>query len=240
MATTIRKTAKFYREELVKRQTSTDFETLIKEVCTKFGGKEKEISLWKRVEFNWNHRVEGFRVSSTNGRVLVKVYWQGDSTDGDDYVYLTDVLRRGIDVIPAKHYFDCGRTYEVHSDIRVEKEEIDSLIAELAKWLSPAEVKARKIADQIYTIKCEVTKKLGNEYYNQYASKGWGCKNEEYYNGRRAVTEWLDNAGKDLLKMDMETIFKVVDTIFHKNYKSDYYFGKNWNGDRTKPYDLSF
>ena len=240
MATTIRKTAKYYREQLAKRQTSTDFENLIKEVCTKFGGKEKEISLRNRVEFNWNHRVEGFRVSSTNGRILVKVYWQGDSTDGDDYVYMTDVLRKGIDVIPAEHEWLGDRTYCRHSDIRVEKEEIDSLIAELAKWLSPSEIKERKIRAELSLIEREISSKLGNEYYNRYASKGWGCKNEEYYNGRRAVNEWVEKVGKDLLKMDKDTIFKVVDTIFHKNYKTDYYFGKNWNGDRTKPYDLAY
>ena len=239
MATTIRKTAKYYREELAKRQTPTDFENLIKEVCTKFGGKNKSISLRNRVEFNWDHRVEGF-ILTKGGRVLVNVYWQGDSTDGDDYVYLTDVLRKGTDVIPAEHEWLGDRTYCRHSDIRVEREEVNSLIAELAKWLSPAEVKARKIANQIYTIKYEVSQKLGNEYYNRYARKGFGCKNEEYYNGRRAVNEWLDKAEKDLLKTDMETIFKVVDTIFHKNYKTDSYFGKNWNGDRTKPYDLAY
>ena len=237
---TTRKTAKYYREQLTKTHSATELENLISEICTKFGGKDKDISLWKRVEFNWNHRVEGFKVASTNGKILVKVYWQGDSTDGDDYVYLNDVLRKGTDVIKAEHHWDGYRTYEVHSDIRVEREEIDSLIAELAKWLSPEEIKARKISAQLYEISKEIESKLGNEYYTKYASRGWGSKNEEYYNGCRAVRELIKVWGKDVLKMAKEDIFKAVDKVFHTNYKTDYYFGKNWNGDRTKPYDLSY
>jgi hypothetical protein len=239
MATT-RKTAKYYREQLVHTHNPSDLEKLIGEICTKFGGKYKTINLWKRVEFNWNHRVEEFRVFGNDGRVSVKVYWQGDSTDGDDYVYLNDVLRKGTHTIKAEHFWDGYRTCEVHSDIRVEREEVESLIKELAKWLSPEEIKERKISAQISEIHKEIDSKLGNDYYRRYASKGWGSKNEEYYNGFRAVKQLIKGWGKEILKMSKEDIFKAVDKVFHANYKTDYYFGKNWNGDLTKPYDLSY
>ena len=228
----------YYRESLVRPSiTVTDLEKLINEILSKYGGKGKEIYLGRRVDFNWNHRVDGFRTSSKNGRVLVKVYWQGDSTDGDDYVYLTDVLRNGTDVIRAEHHWLGDRTYEVHSDIRVEKYEVESLVKELAKWLSPSEVKERKIAAELIEVEMKIDNKL-SDLYTRYASK-WG-RNEEYYNGSRAVREWVQKTNKELLKMNLEDVLKIVETIFLKNKRSDSYFGTNWNGDRTKPYDLTY
>lgn len=238
MATT-RKTAKYYREELVRPHSVTDLENLIKEVCTKFGGKDNSISLWNRVEYNWNHRVEGFDIAK-NGRVLVKVYWQGDSTDGTDYVYLTDVLRKGIEVIRAEHHFDCGRTYEVHGDIRVEKYEVVSLVSELAKWLSADEIKKRKISAMLFEKEQVVNRKLGNDYYNEYAC-GWGANKEGYYNGCAAVRQLVKELGEKLLKMEDAEILRVVDVVFKKNNKNDYYFGKKsmWDS-KTKPYDITY
>ena len=237
MATTIRKTAKFYREELAKSHTSNDFENLIKEVCTKFGGKDKSICLWKRVEFNWNHRVEGFRLGK-GGRVLVKVYWQGDSTDGDDYVYLTDVLRNGIDVIKAEHHWDGYRTYEVHSDIRVRREEVESLIKELAKWLSASEIKERKLAEQRSQFRISLNPKM-NEFYKR-GSHGWMRRDESNDNGCNAVRELLDKEIDKLMKLTMEEVHNIMEKVFRQNCKSDTFFKKNWNGDREVPYDLSF
>lgn len=236
MATT-RKTAKYYREELVKTQNYTTLENLIKEVISKFGNKYKEINLHNMVEFNWNHRVEGFSIAS-NGRVLVKVYWQGDSTDGDDFVYFTDVLRKGTEVIRAQHEWLGDRTYCKHGDIRVEKDEVMSLVAELSKWLSPTEIKARKISAEISAIKNEISSKMGNDYYRQYASR-WG-KNEKYYNGRSAVNELIKQLGKDILKIEKEKLFEIIDKVFLSNYKDDYYFEKDWNGVNQKAYNLSY
>ena len=236
MATTIRKTAKYYRDELAKRHTTNDFETLIKEVCTKFG-KDKEISLWKRVEFNWNHRVEGFRVSSTNGRVLVKVYWQGDSTDGDDYVYLTDVLRKGIDVIPAEHEWLGDRTYCRHSDIRVERDEVESLIGELAKWLSPKEIKERKIAEQRSQFRISLNPKM-NEFYKRGNHSGWH-RDEYNDNGCSAVRELLDKELDKLMTLTMEEVHSIMEKVFRQNCKSNSFFKMNWNGVREVPYDLA-
>ena len=97
---TTRKTAKYYREELMKNHNLSTLTTLIKEVVTKYG-KDNQISL-KNDDFNWNHQVTGFSVSS-KGIVYVNVYWQGDSTDGDTCVSLSDVYNRGKVTIQAEH-----------------------------------------------------------------------------------------------------------------------------------------
>lgn len=233
---TTRKTAKYYREELVKPQSTNTLNTLIKEIVKKFGS-DNSIRI-SGTEFNWNHRVTGFTVGK-NGILYVEVYWQGDSTDGDDYVSFSEVYGRGKSVIRAESYWDGYRTRYTHGDINVEKYEVEQLIKLLAEWLSPSAIKARKISAELSKVKREIDNKLGNEYFTKYAHRG--CRNEEYYNGRGGVNEWVKTQGVELLKMTIEDIFAMVDKVFQANYKSDRFFGKTdmWSG-RTKPYIISF
>lgn len=227
---------KFYREELAKSQNNTMLETLIKEVLEKWGGKYNEITP-KRVEYNWNHRVVSFSLGK-GGRVLVKVYWQGDSTDGDDFVYLADVLRKGEDVIRAVHHFDCGRTYEVHSDICVEREEVLNLVKSLVGWLSPNEVKARKLAEQRSQFRISLNPKM-NEFYKR-GGHGFFSRDESNDNGYNAVRELLDKEIDKLMKLTMEEVHSIMEKVFRQNCKSNSFFKMNWNGDREVPYDLSY
>lgn len=231
-----RKTAKYYREELVKTQSMNTLNTLIKEVVAKFGSNN-DLYL-SGTECNWNHWVRGFSVGK-NGILYVKVYWQGDSTDGDDYVSFNEVYGRGKSVIRAETYWDGCRTRFTHGDINVEKFEVEQLIKLLAEWLSPSAIKARKISAELSKVKREIDNKMGNEYYTKYARR-FG-NNEEYYNGRGGVNEWVKAQGVDLLKMAIEDIFAMVDKVFQANYKSDRFFGKTdmWSS-KTKPYIISF
>ena len=231
-----RKTAKYYREELVKTQSVNTLNTLIKEVVTKFGS-DNDIYI-AGTECNWNHWVRGFSVGK-NGILYVKVYWQGDSTDGDDCVPFSEVFGRGKSVIRAETYWDGYRTRFTHGDINVEKFEVEQLIKLLAEWLSPSAIKARKISAELSKVKEIITNKLGNEYFTKYAHR---CgDNEEYYNGRRAVNEWVTAQGTDLLKMTIEDILAMVNKVFLANYKNDRFFGKvgMW-GSKTKPYIITF
>lgn len=231
-----RKTAKYYREELVKPQSMNTLNTLIKEIVAKFGSSN-DLYIGG-AECNWNHWVKGFSVGK-NGILYVKVYWQGDSTDGDDYVSFNEVYGRGKSVIRAESYWDGNRTRFTHGDINVEKYEVENLIKLLAEWLSPSAIKARKISAELSKVKRDIDNKMGNEYYTKYARR-FG-NNEEYYNGRGGVNEWVKTQGVDLLKMTIEDIFAMVDKVFQANYKTDRFFGKTdmWSG-RTKPYIISF
>ena len=231
-----RKTAKYYRKELVKTQTMNTLNTLIKEIVTKFGSRN--VLSIGGAECNWNHWVKGFSVGK-NGVLYVKVYWQGDSTDGDTHVLFSEVYGRGKSVIRAETYWDGYRTRYTHGDINVEKYEVESLIKLLAESLSPSAIKARKISAELSKVKRDIDNKMGNEYYTKYARR-FG-NNEEYYNGRGGVNEWVKAQGVDLLKMTIEDIFAMVDKVFQANYKSYRFFGKTdmWSG-RTKPYISSF
>jgi hypothetical protein len=174
-----------------------------------------------------------------NGILYVKVYWQGDSTDGDDYVSFNEVYGRGKSVIRAETYWDGCRTRFTHGDINVEKYEVENLIKLLAEWLSPSAIKARKISAELSKVKREIDNKIGNEYYTKYARR-FG-NNEEYYNGKGGVSAWVKAQDVNLLKMAIEDIFAMVDKVFQANYKSNSFFGKPdmWSS-KTKPYIISF
>lgn len=225
---TPRKTNKYYREELAKSHNTLTMENLIKEIIGKYGNDD-EISP-ERAEFNWNHCVTAFRISGLNKRLLVRVYWQGDSTDGDDYVYFDDLYRNGKSTI---------KSTDQHGTLYVEKEELTELISNLAKWLMPNEIKARKIRAEISKIESMVSRKLGNEYYRNYYNK-YNSNGEPYYNGCGAVRKMLEEQGEKLLKMSEEEILKAVEKVFKVNFKSDYHFGKKdmW-GQKTNPFDTT-
>ena len=74
----MRKTNKYFRTEL--RKGFDEGSAVIADVLKKhFTGKYRtEVKVEN--EFNWNHCVEGFGLTS-KGEVYVNVYWQGDNTD---------------------------------------------------------------------------------------------------------------------------------------------------------------
>ena len=232
----VRKTAKYFREMLATTQNTSMLNVILTEVVLKYGA-DRTLRIGG-AECNWNHWVKGFTISN-RGELLVIVYWQGDDTDGDDYVSFNEVYNRGKSVIRAETYWDGYRTRYTHGDINVEKYEVEQLIKLLAEWLSPTAIKARKISAELSKVKREIDNKMGNEYYTKYARR-FG-NNEEYYNGRGAVNEWVKAQDTDLLKMAIEDIFAMVDKVFQANYKTDRFFGKTdmWSG-RTKPYIISF
>ena len=231
---TTRKTAKYYREELMKIHNSSTLTILIKEVVAKYG-KDNQITL-KNDDFNWNHQVTGFSVSK--GIVYVNVYWQGDSTDGDTCVSLSDVYNRGKVTIKAEHYFDGYRTRCRHSDINVEKYEVVKLVSLLSEYLSPGAIKERKLRAEIAQMERVISNKMGNEYFSKYARK-FG-DNEEYYNARRAVNKLVEQEKNKFVKMDINKVLEIVDVVFKNNYKNNRYFGGSLYQSNTKPYDFTY
>lgn len=232
---TIRKTAKFYREELVKVQNVTTLNTLIKEIVLKFG-KDNNLYI-DGADCNWNHWVKGFCVNK-KGEVFVNVYWQGDSTDGDTCVHFNEVYGKGKSVIKAETYWDGSRTRFRHGDISVEKYEVEKLIKLVAEWLSPSAIKERKQRAEISKVKAIIDNKMGNEYFSKYAYR---CgDNEEYYNGRYAVNELFEKEKETFVKMDINRVLEIVDVVFRKNYKTKRFFGGDRFTSNTKPYDITY
>ena len=137
----MRKTDKYFRTEL--RKGFDEGLAVIADVLKKhFTGKWRtEVKVEN--EFNWNHCVEGFGLTS-KGEVYVNIYWQGDNTDGNNTVCLNDFRYRNEVVIPAESFFDGYRTRNTHGDIHVEKFEIIEAFKRVADYLEPAAIKARK------------------------------------------------------------------------------------------------
>ena len=105
----MRKTDKYFRTELRKGfdEGSAVIADVLKKHFTGKWGTEVKV----KNEFNWNHCVEGFGLTS-KGEVYVNVYWQGDNTDGNNTVCLNDFKYRNEVVIPAESFFDGYRTYK--------------------------------------------------------------------------------------------------------------------------------
>lgn len=93
----IRKTKKYFREE-VKVSMKRAFDA-IPEICKKYGNQIKISPRKSRYEIYTENRVEGWSKDTTwwitgfclhaDKTMSVIVYWQGDSTDGNEYILFT-------------------------------------------------------------------------------------------------------------------------------------------------------
>lgn len=126
----IRKTKKYYREELAKvgfNMTSLKF--LLIDILTKYCKEKWHEGEFRAIgEFKGNHRLEGFLYSKKSKKLLINLYWQGDDTDGNEYIEFDKFLYTSFYTIPAKTEFYNNRTYYKHGDITIEREEILALI----------------------------------------------------------------------------------------------------------------
>lgn len=232
--TTTKKTAKYYRDIISKKSVHSAL-VILPEVINKYGsvyGGKKYIPVKGFTEFEWNHKIEGFSVAK-NGQVLVDIYWQGDSTDGNTYEYASDLIYGK--VIPAE-WDEIGGEYgmqERHSPIRISKEEFEAAIKAVAQYLSPEEIKARKIIDRRH--------KTMEKVFNYIDEKKKGLDRwemEGFWNGRIAVQKLLE-MDNGLADKPWEEIQPVVEKVFTNNNKSDYTLrGGYYDGE--KKYNLAY
>ena len=231
-----RKTAKYYRDLL----TSGNIYNAVKvlpEIIKKFGYKRWESSkgndmlqVRKYTEFEWNHKIVGFFLTK-KGSVCVDIYWQGDSTDGNDSLYAEECINGN--TIRGEYEWLGDRTYCRHSDIRITAEEFRNAIKAVAQYLSPEEIKARKEADRKAALSDKVfefidAKKKGLDRWEM----------ENFWNGRIAVQKVLEQNPK-LLDLTFEELKPTIDKVFENNNKTDYSLRGGWyNGE--KKYNLAY
>lgn len=147
----MKKTKKFYREELVKglKQGSE----VIKDVVKIYGVK-KQWKDWKTKkthttyhyyidnDFNWNHKIERLEFYY-NKKCYAHIYWQGDSTDGTEVINIDDIMNSILynrDFVISAEWDDVGGEWGKvcrHGPIRITADEIKSLFKNLAKSLEP-------------------------------------------------------------------------------------------------------
>lgn len=240
MATTLRKTAKYYRDILNSGNISKSLEVL-PEIIKKYGYKRwggsksnDNINLYGYTEFNWNHRIEGFFISDykdNKGKVLVDIYWQGDSTDGNVSEYAKDLVYGK--TIPAEHEWLGDRTYTRHGDLRITREEFADALKAVAKYLAPDEIKKRKIAvewgKKVTAIFDEIdTKKKPLDRYEM----------EGFWNGRMAVQKLLESKS-ELIDMPLDKLKAIALKVWENNNKSSYSLRGGWYSGEVK-YNLSY
>lgn len=232
-----KKTAKYYRDILngsdIRKAVS-----VLPEVIKKFGYKRWEkyskgndvIYLRNYTEFNWNHRINAF-ILNDKGRLIVDIYWQGDSTDGNDSLYADECIHGK--VIPAQHEFIGGRTYYRHGDLRISREEFADAVKAVAKYLAPEKIKERKEADRRATLSGKVfefvdAKKKGLERWEM----------ENFWNGRWAVQKVLEQ-NPSLLDLTFDQLKPIVEKVFENNNKTDYCLRGGWCSGEKK-YNLTY
>ena len=107
---TVRKTKNYFREE-IKASMKRAFD-VIPEICKKYGTQTKISPRKSNYKIYTENRVEGWSKDTTwwitgfclnsNKKMYVMVYWQGDSTDGDDYIEFKGDLYDSISLPPTQ------------------------------------------------------------------------------------------------------------------------------------------
>ena len=235
--TTTKKTAKYYRDIFSGSDTRKAV-SVLPEVIKKYGHKRwasskgnDELYLKGYTEFEWNHQIVGFGISEKSDRVYADIYWQGDSTDGDESEW-ADVLMYG-KTIPAEHEWLGDRTYCRHSDLRISAEEFRNALKAVAKYLSPEEIKKRKIANA----RAETSTKVFN-YIDAKKKNLDRWEMENFWNGRIAVQKVLEN-NPELLNKSFEELKPIVEKVYSNNEKSDYSLRGGWYSGEKK-YNLAY
>ena len=177
-----RKTAKYYRDILngndIRKAVS-----ILPEVIKKFGSKRwatskhnDQLYVKGYTEFEWNHQIVGFFLTD-KGMVCADIYWQGDSTDGYESEFVSAMLNGK--TIPAVHEWLGDRTYCKHSDLRISSEEFRNALKAVATYLSPEEIKTRKIINRRREA---IDKIFSNNNKSDYSLRGGWYNGEKKYN----------------------------------------------------------
>lgn len=224
----VKKTAKYYRDIFNGSDTRKAI-ALLPEVIKKFGdkdyeGKRTSINIRKYTKFNWNHRIEKFHINN-KGIALADIYWQGDSTDGNECEYVSDLINGK--VISGEYFFDGYRTHETHSDLRITREEFLDALKAVGKFLSPENMKARKEAERRDSLATKIFNLIDSQVDH---------KDREFWNGRWGVQKLLEKE-PDLYNKTFEELTPIVLKVFRNNNHSDYYL-ENRNG--VKEYNLAY
>ena len=191
---------------------------------------------WKTITFdrdyihnnyNWSHGIEGVHLN-TEGVVSIDIYWQGDRTDGTEYMKLWNAVN-GNNRIPGKWYNDgkCERY-----PITVERKELSAMFKEVARLLSEEEIQKRKDSQ----MRQKVSERIFPEFYRRYSAGIFGGDTRAY-NGYTAVGALIDAEWRRLKDMSDDDLWAVVAKVRNQNFKFNHEFTKV---DGKNQYNLNF
>lgn len=144
--------------------------TVLKDAVTTYGYESRSIIVV--APFYRNHCIDSLQLDE-NGALLVKIYWQGDSTDGDEFMPLEsitrDISRWGEFTVPGN-----GN----HDVIRIDREELYDLYGTVADMFDE-----EKLDKQLDFIRQAVPKVFPAEWRDAEKCLKWGLKyHRDQYN----------------------------------------------------------
>ena len=124
----MKKTKKYYRDKI--NRSFADACEVLPEILMKYGNVTGRMKRMLPADSSYlsNYKVDGFTID--HGRISVKIYWQGDDTDGTESVTLEQAC--AFYVIPAQTMWDGYRTREIHGDIHIHPNKVYEAIQFIA------------------------------------------------------------------------------------------------------------
>lgn len=188
----------------------------------------------------WNCTIDYFDLINDKSKVYVNIYWQGSDTDGDEGLYITELISefsRGRDfIIPAQSYFDGERTRYKHSDLRITKDMLIEAFEHVADWLEDDAIKARAEKAALVKRKAAVTDIIdtyrSDTLYRSYGTSGWQT-DSKWHNGNAAVKLLAEKHWEKLEGKTEEEIIAITRKVFLDNYHIDSWF-------KTEPAELTW
>ena len=235
----MRKTINDYRNCLARGVNNDTLSLLdaITYAIEKFGagyGTHKAIYFDKETRsknFNWNHTIKDIEVY--NKKVILSVYWQGESTDGSKSICLTDAIKGTR--IPAEYDNIGNRVVCRHSAIDVTREEVDKAIKALGEYISLDAIKAREKAKIKAEREKEMEMRVNGLCLGSKEDYSYGLRTEMYLNGKRAVNAVVKRDFDKLFNLKDEELKAILDKVYWQNHKSD-----NALGGWSKVYNLNY
>lgn len=227
------------REEYIKVLTGGDLDkaaSVMKDILSNKEFAWGENYGWKTISFdreyvhdnyNWSHGIEGVHLN-TEGVVSIDIYWQGDRTDGTEYMKLWNAIS-GNNKIPGKWYDDgkCERY-----PITVERKELSAMFKEVARLLSEEEIQKRKDGK----MRQKVSERIFPEFYRRFDAGLFGG-NIRAYNGYEAVCALVDEEWRRLKDLSENELWAAVVKVRNQNFKFNHELTKV--GEKYQ-YNLNF
>ena len=197
--------------ELKKRLRSgtADAFSAIKDAIRVIGGKDKCITLHNRNNYNWNHVLCGFYLNDKD-EVCVRIYWQGDSTDGykcESLYPLASASRSKSDYFIASEW---DGHYERHGKLRIDPFELREACLLIADDLNDG-VRSR-MENRARTVALD---EIQDSRYSQVWY--WQDSREMYWNGKLAVYAFLSSDPEKYMAMPQNDLRKIIREVYEIN-----------------------
>lgn len=227
------------REDYIKVLTSGNLDkaaSVMKDILSNKEFAWGENYGWKTISFdreyvhdnyNWSHGIESVHLSS-NGVVIIDIYWQGDKTDGTVCMTLWDAIN-GNNKIPGEWYDDGdARRYP----ITVERKEVVAMFKEVARLLTDEEIQKRKDGK----MRQAVSERIFPEFYHRFDAGLFGGDTRAH-NGFEAIRALVDAEWRRLKDLSENELWAAVVKVRNQNYKFNHEFTKV---DGKNQYNLNF